>query len=300
MRQLVFIHGREQEKLDPVVLKSQWLAALREGLAKSQLRLPIAEQDVRFPYYGDTLFDLVGGKSAEAAAEIIVRGTNADTEEQRFMRAILDEARRQAGITDDQLAAIASQEVLERGPLNWGWVQVILQGIDRYVPGASSTTLALFTYDVSQYLNNSAIREIIDEGVSTAFHPNVETVVVGHSLGSVVAYNLLRQQGHLRGWQVPLLVTVGSPLAVGEIRRSLRSFAPTRCPACVSRWFNALDERDVVALYPLDTTHFPLNPATPAIENKSEVRNKTSNHHGIGGYLDDQKVARRIYDALVA
>ena len=60
-----------------------------------------------------------------------------------------------------------------------------------------------------------------------------------------------------------------------------------------------MDKRDVVALYPLDKKSFPLNPETPAIENKIDVRNQTSNRHGIAGYLDDQEVAKRIYDALI-
>jgi hypothetical protein len=112
---------------------------------------------------------------------------------------------------------------------------------------------------VYEYLRNAGIREKIDNGVAAALTPGVETVVVGHSLGSVVTYNLLRQQGHLRGWKVPLYVTVGSLLAATAIRSALRTFATTRCPECVSNWFNAMDERDVVALYSLDTHHFPLD-----------------------------------------
>jgi hypothetical protein len=68
----------------------------------------------------------------------------------------------------------------------------------------------------------------------------------------------------------------------------------------VSAWFNAMDERDVVALYPLDPTHFPLDPDTPAIENKTDVRNRTRNRHGVAGYLDNEVVARRIYRAITA
>ena len=60
-------------------------------------------------------------------------------------------------------------------------------------------------------------------------------------------------------------------------------------------WFNAMDQRDVVALYPLDGTHFPID---PAIENKTDVDNDTENRHGISGYLTDKVVAKRIYDAL--
>lgn len=44
----------------------------------------------------------------------------------------------------------------------------------------------------------------------------------------------------------------------------------------------------------------PLDPAHPDIENKMDVHNRTSNRHGIAGYLDDKEVARRIYDAFVA
>ena len=60
-----------------------------------------------------------------------------------------------------------------------------------------------------------------------------------------------------------------------------------------------MDERDVVALYPLTPSHFPINPLAPSIENKQDVQNKTTNRHGMGGYLDDKDVAKRIYDALV-
>ncbi|WHZ29344.1 MAG: hypothetical protein OJF51_004146 [Nitrospira sp.] len=300
MRQLLFVHGRAQEHKDAVALKAEWLEALADGLAKSNLTLPIPESEVRFPFYGDTLYDMVDGKSAGESAAVIVRGLDTDEDEKRFTRALIEEIRQKAGVTDEQLARVTSQEVVNRGPLNWEWFQGVLRSMDRFVPYASGTSIALFTHDVYRYLKNSAIRETIDTGVSAALTPGVETVVVSHSLGTVVAYNLLRQQGHLRGWKVPLLVTVGSPLSITEIRKTLRSFAPARCPQCTLQWFNAMDEQDVVALYPLSTSNFPLDPTNPAIENKIDVHNKTENRHGIAGYLDDKEVAKRIYEALVA
>lgn len=300
MRQLVFVHGRAQEHKDSLALKAEWIDALADGLEKSGLRLPIEERDVRFPFYGDTLFELVAGKPGDQAAEVIVRGTDSDADEKRFTQALVEEMRRRAGITDAQIAEVAGEDVVERGPLNWGWVQATLSAVDRFVPHGSGAAIALFTRDVYQYLKNTAIRETIEEGVSAAIRPGVETVVVAHSLGTVVAYNLLRREGQQRGWNVPLFVTLGSPLALNEIRKTLRGFAPVRCPECVAKWFNAMDDRDVVALYPLDTARFPLAPPDPSIENKLDVRNKTRNRHGIAGYLDDQEVARRIYDALVA
>jgi hypothetical protein len=98
-RQLVLVHGRAQEQKDSIALKAEWLEALEEGLAKSNLKLPIAEQDVRFPFYGDTLYDMVGGKSADEAALIVVRGDDTEDDEKRFTRAVMEEIREKTGIT---------------------------------------------------------------------------------------------------------------------------------------------------------------------------------------------------------
>ena len=63
----------------------------------------------------------------------------------------------------------------------------------------------------------------------------------------------------------------------------------------MSKWFNAMDERDIVPLYALDSENFDV---TPPIENKTDVDNFTDNHHGIIGYLSDAEVAKRLHEAL--
>jgi hypothetical protein len=199
------------------------------------------------------------------------------------------------------LATVLDPDVVERGPLNWGWVQGIVKAVDRYVPFASGSAVALATNDVYRYLDNAAIREEIDMGVASAIRSDRQTVVVAHSLGTVVAYNALRQRGTAARWQVPLFVTLGCPLGVKVIRDRVTALKqPRQCPPCARAWFNAMDERDVVALYPLTTKAFSLNPVEPSILNKTDVSNQTENRHGISGYLNDPEVARRIYEALIA
>lgn len=287
---LVFIHGRAQEHKDAVALKSTWVGALRAGLSKSKLTLPLEDGDIRFPYYGQTLFDLVSG--AEDVADVIVRGDRGTNDEQRFQHAVLEEIRKAKGITDEQVQAQIPLQTRERGVQNWEIVRGILKAIDEYVPEASGALIALATRDVYQYLKNPGLRDTIESGVRAAMAPGVPTVVVSHSLGTVVAYNLLRREGEQQQWQVPLLVTLGSPLAITAIKAAL---APIEHPSCAKHWFNAMDDRDVVALYPLSPEKFDVD---PAIENKTNVRNHTSNRHGIDGYLDDAEVARRIHAAL--
>lgn len=296
-RQLVLVHGRDQQGRNADELKAEWIQSLRKGLDRNGLTLPIAESEIRFPYYGDTLSDLERGVPAEHVASVIVRGEDGDPEEAMFVRNVIMEMQEQLGVPDDAVLEQldpGERAVVERNILNSTWVQAVLEAIDTHVPYASSATVALTTRDVYQYLKNPGIRATINLGVSQAITSGVETVVVGHSLGSVVTYLLLKEASAAAGWTVPLYVTLGSPLAVRAIREAV---TPRKHPSCVTTWFNAYDPRDVVALYPLDDTHFRVN---PPIENKGDVDNNTANRHGISGYLSDPVVAKRIHDALTA
>lgn len=105
-----------------------------------------------------------------------------------------------------------------------------------------------------------------------------------------MAYNALRTDR--RALKVHAYITVGSPLAIKAVRDQFR---PIGFPIPVKAWYNAFDPKDVVALYPLDATNFPVNPAA---ENYGSVLNATDNRHGIIGYLDDADVAKHILDAL--
>jgi len=294
-KKLVFIHGRAQQNKDAAALKKEWIAAFREGLERNGLDLPIPETDIRFPYYGDTLYQLAQGEDPATAAAVVVKGTGpADDAERKFMQDVLNEIAEKAGIDEDEIAKEMPAEVVEKGPLNWGWVQGVLKVIDRRVPFGSSASVALFTKDVYQYLTNKVISKKIDDGIVQAFQPNEPTVVVSHSLGTVVAYSIVRRETKPRNWKISNFITVGSPLGVTKIRQSL---APIRYPDPMGDWFNAFDERDVVALYALQKPHFDVSPSK--ITNKSNVRNQTENRHGISGYLNDPEVAKRIYDAIV-
>ncbi|GGU73661.1 hypothetical protein GCM10010211_44560 [Streptomyces albospinus] len=116
-------------------------------------------------------------------------------------------------------------------------------------------------------------------------------VVVGHSLGSVVAYEVLTE----RGQEVELLVTLGSPLAITEVQDQLAR--PPAVPEGVLAWRNASDLRDLVALdHTLRPEFGPPERITDLL-----VTNDSGNHHGIGQYLTQPPVrepVQRIFDHL--
>jgi hypothetical protein len=293
MKKLVLVHGRAQEGKDPNELKWNWVQALKEGLRKSDLPLPLNDSEIVFPYYGDLLDRLVYGMGKnDAAPSVITRGRPDDVEELRFKLELVDAMRKKVGLTDDQVREVSDDPTLEKGPLNWRWVQAILRSFDQHVPGLSGATVNLFTNDVFMYFRRPGVRDEIDGLVRPAIPNGQECILVAHSLGTLVAYSILRRESDVL--KVPLYVTLGAPLALSVIQEA---FNPLRYPPCVGRWYNAMDERDPVALYPLESPHFNI---TPKIENKKNVDNFTSNRHGIAGYLTDEDVAKKIYDALVA
>ncbi|MPZ84365.1 MAG: endonuclease [Actinophytocola sp.] len=108
-------------------------------------------------------------------------------------------------------------------------------------------------------------------------------VVLGHGLGSVIAYDVLRELDG-RGPTVPLFVTVGSPLGVTEVRDLVRT--PLEVPVEVTRWLNVSDPRDPVA--PDHAVRSELDPADRCQD--VVATNTGEGHHAIGEYLRTRPV----------
>lgn len=285
---LVLIHGRDQQGKDQAQLKRAWLAALEVGLSKAGLPA-LKTSDIEFPYYGDDLERLVQEVDAPLVSEVLAKGGPTDDGASDFRGRLLEEMAASAGVTTAQINAQYHGTATEKGPLNWEWVQAILRALDNTPIGGS--TIDRFTRDVYVYLTYPAVQAAVNKVVARTLTEE-PCVVVAHSLGSIVTYRLLRNP-ECRA-KVKRLITVGSPLGVNVIRNLIMPPALAK-PDGLTEWFNAYDPRDVVALRPLDEKTWNIR---PLITNKGNVDNHTDNRHGIGGYLDDETVARWIYEAM--
>lgn len=283
---LVLIHGRSQQGKDPVALQKTWEDSFDAGLAAAGLQRP-AGLEVGFPFYGDTLDRSIDELQAPLVADVVERGAAQDDAEAAFRGEFLAEIAEGAGLADDDIRENFDAEFAERGVLNWKWVRAILQTLDKSKK-LGDLSLDLFTRDVYVYLTNRVVKRRIHEIVEPHLSGD-PCVVVGHSLGSVVGYNVLLDHPH----SVVRYITVGSPLGVRAIKRRLES--PLRMPPRTGSWHNAMDKDDIVSLHPLDDEHFDIE---PAVVNHTGVDNPTDNQHGIVGYLPDPWVARAIHEAL--
>ena len=90
------------------------------------------------------------------------------------------------------------------------------------------------------------VQERLREPLRAAHAQGAEIMLIAHSMGSIVAYDVLRRAGRtLPGLRISHFVTLGSPLGLGGIGEIVAG--PLRVPDCVLRWSNLADPRDYAA-----------------------------------------------------
>jgi pimeloyl-ACP methyl ester carboxylesterase len=118
----------------------------------------------------------------------------------------------------------------------------------RFLARAGDRFLIGVLKQVRRYLTEPSTRERVQSEIASVVDADTR-VIVGHSLGSVVAYEALC--AHPK-WPVRVLVTLGSPLGIPNVVFERLRPAPEggrgRWPGSVRQWTNVCDAYDVVAL----------------------------------------------------
>ncbi|WP_277207294.1 hypothetical protein [Isoptericola croceus] len=316
MTRLVLLHGRDADGQDPDAVESRWLGALNAGLAATGSPLRLADDDATFVYYGDTLTPPDGGARPPVTVHVLDDPASGPTlhrlslDEARFALAVAREVLAGAGVPAGASTAVGPEEGTTVR-LGGSFADAIarsllaaLAAIDRLVPGLSGAVVLLLARDVHTYLHDQDARSAVDAGLAAALPTDEPVVLVAHSLGTVVAYEVLRRQAPTR-WDVPLLLTLGAPLAIEAVRSALAADGPLTWPAA-GRWVNARDHRDLLALHDLTPVTFPLLAGAPLVE-ALRVRNTAPWHHAAAvrradgtwtGYLASPRVAELVAAGL--
>ncbi|HEX2810429.1 MAG TPA: hypothetical protein VHN80_30045, partial [Kineosporiaceae bacterium] len=179
-------------------------------------------------------------------------------------------------------AAVQDPTALVDGILPFPWLRQILlrQLLQRLIPDANAYFLTAKKEPMRQRL-----RDVIDG------HPG-RLVVVSHSLGTAIAYDVLSEP-RFAGRDVRLLTTLGCPLGYTEIQDVVTK--PLAVPKPVRQWVNAADPLDVVCL---DTTlSDDFHGQSRIID--VQVDNPSPDNHAPGGYLSAPQV-RAAVSAVVS
>ncbi len=290
---LVFIHGINQQGKDADELRQVWINDLEKGMGSPGV---LSGVDVCLPFYGDTLFNLANSDSGGAIAQ------GSDTDEDRLLAEFLAE-----GLSEyadvDSISAAAIREEQERSSAQSDEVAAVAQGfpMSRRLNAIVSLleeispfrgTLALRLLDQAYaYLSKPNVGSAVDEKVL----PELEDgpiVLVTHSLGTVVGFKLLRALAQADNpVEVPLFVTLGSPLTLAAVQRALGPSFTT--PTGVEQWINLRDPDDFISLN--RNLGSPL--FSPEIDNHV-FENPGDDAHAIPGYLSSAMIATSIKNAL--
>ncbi|UBU15545.1 trypsin-like peptidase domain-containing protein [Nonomuraea gerenzanensis] len=280
-RHVIFLHGRSQEKAEPERLRRYWTAGLNGGLTRAGLD-PIAPADVCFPYYAKHLLHAMRplealslappGDPAEAMAP------TPDSTRRLYEQLIVEAAGRAGmpGARPDSREGLA--DTVHRG-LSW---LADTTDLDRLL-------IAAIFGDVAAYLDDPRVREAVLDCVLRDLPRSGRLVLVTHSLGTVVALDLLTRLDP--AVEVELLVTAGSPLGLDSVHRRLLIGEPRR-PDRVARWVNAWCPIDPVAI------GCPLGDHWTGAPDEVAVANPATRAHDIEEYLAHPEVAEPIGAAL--
>jgi hypothetical protein len=304
MAEIVLVHGIDQQQKSADSLESEWLPALAGGVRTAGFpdvadriwrgAVDVANIETRMAFYG-SLF-LVPGQQGDDPGEFT-------EEEAAFAEQLAMEwLKRAAGraskarireIGGSELAYVSKQLGVEQGA--GSLVRSAIRSVGKiswfapYGMGLAERFVNRSLAQVTRYLTDQMIRSAALEAVFKLIGPETK-VLIGHSLGSVVAYEAV----HLMKHPLPLLLTLGSPLGLQTIVYQRLRPQPPGFPPKLLRWVNVADRDDFIAAEPDLLELFNSGvPAEAVFETGYTVDNGASPHNG-QFYLGKAQVGRPI------
>lgn len=238
MAKIVGVHGINQEFRGSNTIHAQWLPALKDGLERVGAKLE-SDDDFRCAFYGD-LFR--GRSKAVGIPNYDASDIDSDWEEELLLQWWEEAAKVEDGIKgpNDSLREKATPKIVQKA--------LIALSDSQFFGNIAEKIVIFYLKQVGGYLHDRDLRNQIRERVVQALDSDTR-VLVGHSLGSIVAYETLCQHPE---WPVKVFVTLGSPLGIKRLIFDRLEPTPQnnlgRWPGSVEKWINIADGGDVVAL----------------------------------------------------
>jgi hypothetical protein len=305
MAQVVLIHGIGQQGSTVEEQEAAWLPSLVKGVLASghpdaaTVGARVAASTgkdcptlVRMAFYGDLFLptdtqgdEAPGSPAAEDLAEALATALLA--------RAVVSD--------DHRLAAEAANALRQADPDRDG-VQGLgarTRGVVAVLDGNAWLTARIFgvlqkarknLLQVTRYLTEGDLRAAV-QARAAALLDDETHLVIGHSLGSVVAWEACWALGQ----PLPMLVTLGSPLGLDSVVYPRLRPQPPTWPPLVHRWVNVAHPDDVIAV---DPDLGRLFPASNGLTIESHTPLSKHEHHAAAGYLGEQDTGRAVADAL--
>lgn len=286
---VVGIHGFAPKPAAPV-LRDYWHSSLCEGLRRNA-GLELTELDFEMVYWADLLHDSPKDPDPEPYHPAPGFGPLPTYCEDWLDEMIVDIVGRCESMLDQAMKLMGfhqrTAELLKR----------ICDDIERYIQEPELPR---------------AIRQRLHEKLLA--HRGRPIVLIAHSVGSVIAYEVLRELEALdeldagsgdpnEPW-IRAFYTMGSPLGFPYITHQLcQTCGPNRVPTNVGAWVNLADRRDPATLDVHLHDDFPCNPNGTGIQDDLVINAYLDpagarNTHKVFGYLRTPELSRHLAAVL--
>ena len=259
MADIVLVHGIGQEQQTADTLENVWLPALAGGARVAGFP-QVADRlwrdrgsgilDARMAFYG-ALF-LRPNQQGDDPGDFTDRESAvAEQLAVEWLRHVATRASKRTVMQTGQreLAYVSGQMGAEQGARNAVRSAIAsLAKISWFAPfgmGLAERFVQRSLAQVTRYFTDEAVRAAALEAVSKLIGPETK-VVIGHSLGSVIAYEATQRMQH----PLPVLITLGSPLGLQTIVYERLRPQPPGYPSAVRRWVNVAARDDFIAAEP--------------------------------------------------
>jgi hypothetical protein len=292
MAKIVGIHGIAQEYGGRFSLEKEWLPAVRDGLAAAEhdrLAESLTDKDLRVVFYGQMFRPpgTMGTGDYRYAPDDLRQGLELD---------LLTELYDAAFPADEKSGR--EQESTGRMGVVRVTVQIMVERLLRTetLAGIAEHAFVGALKQVALFLSDKATKEIVLENVRKAVRDDTR-VLVGHSMGSIVAYEYLCRH---RPSNVRMLITLGSPLGIRNLIFDRLTPPPVAgvgvWPGGVSAWVNVADSNDFVALRK-KLSELWGNPASGSVITDRQAHNGNKPHYAVR-YLNSRQTGAALGDVL--
>jgi hypothetical protein len=280
MAKIVGVHGIGHQFKGENMVRAEWLPALQDGLARTSRRVSLGD-DFACAFYGH-LFRPAGKAAIDPPFD-------ASDIEDDWERELLELWWREAARINpavrgpDAITKCRTPSIVQRALNALSQSPFFLDVAERAL-----------IYDLKQvhrYLYDLDVRRQVRASIELAIGPDT-TVIVAHSLGSIVAYEALCAHPE---WSVKTFVTIGSPLGISNLIFERLDPPPAAglgaWPGNVKSWVNIADEGDVVALIKKLNTRFGLGVTDHLVNNGAKA-------HDAKRYLTSRELGDAVTSGL--
>jgi hypothetical protein len=277
---ILLVHGIGQQYKGPESLRAEWQPALNDGIMIAD-GTAVADEDVAVAFYGD-LFRPSGRGPGEPdldASDVV----------DPFDKDVLLSWWAAAASTDPAVPGPGASTRLRTPYQAQRALAALLHS--RFFAGITERALILNLRQVRRYFTEPALRQLITDRVSQCATSRTR-VIMGHSLGSVVAYEALCAHPE---WTIDTFISLGSPLGIRGLIFDRLQPAPRgehgSWPGQTRTWVNIADRGDIVATEKFLSPLFGPEVIDLAVHNGSRA-------HEVRPYLTTREAGSAIKRAL--